>query len=166
MTPLSAFQHHRGWLVVLGAFLIQVVGFGAIYSSPAFSVEIAASLGKDRADTDLVMVLSLGGSFLVSAISGSLADRFGPRPLAAFGMILVTSGLPWFANLILCICPSCGKVAVARLARQMTAPTNTKRLARREARDVRLGLASVGWRVGSISGPASTRCESGQGYSR
>jgi OFA family oxalate/formate antiporter-like MFS transporter len=78
---------------VLGAFLIQMVGFGAIYSSSAFSTEIAASLGMDRADTDLVMVLSLGGSFLVSAISGSLADRFGPRPLAVFGMILVAAGL-------------------------------------------------------------------------
>ncbi|MCA3309663.1 MAG: MFS transporter [Roseomonas sp.] len=93
MTPLSAFQYHRGWLVVLGAFLIQVVGFGAIYSSSAFSVEIAASLGMDRAHADLVMVLSLGGSFLVSAISGPMADRFGPRPLAAFGIILVASGL-------------------------------------------------------------------------
>ena len=93
MTPLSAFQYHRGWLVVLGAFLIQVVGFGAIYSSSAFSAEIAASLGMDRADADLVMGLSLGSSFLVSAMSGSLADRFGPRPLAVFGMILVASGL-------------------------------------------------------------------------
>ncbi|MCA3281960.1 MAG: MFS transporter [Roseomonas sp.] len=93
MSPLSAFQHHRGWLVVLGAFFIQMVGFGAIYSSSAFSAEIAASLGMDRAHADLVMMLSLGGSFLVSAISGPLADRFGPRPLAAFGMILVASGL-------------------------------------------------------------------------
>jgi MFS transporter, OFA family, oxalate/formate antiporter len=94
MAPLlSPWLRHRGWLVVLGAFLIQVVGFGAIYSSSAFSAEIAASLGMDRADADLVMVLSLGSSFLVSAMSGVLADRFGPRPLAVFGMILVASGL-------------------------------------------------------------------------
>ena len=90
---LSLWVSHRGWLVVLGAFLIQMVGFGAIYSSAAFSAEIAASIAMNRADADLVMGLSLGGSFLVSAISGSLADRFGPRPLAAFGMMLVAAGL-------------------------------------------------------------------------
>ena len=93
MPPISPWLRHRGWLVVLGAFLIQVVGFGAIYSSSAFSAEIAASLGMDRADADLVMGLSLGLSFLVSAMSGSLADRFGPRLLAVCGMILVASGL-------------------------------------------------------------------------
>ena len=93
MSPISPWLRHRGWLVVLGAFLIQVVGFGAIYSSSAFSAEIAASLGMDRADADLVMGLSLGLSFLVSAMSGSLADRFGPRLLAVCGMILVASGL-------------------------------------------------------------------------
>lgn len=93
MSRISLLQRQRGWLVVLGAFLIQMVGFGAIYSSSAFAPEIAASLNMDRAYVDLVMVLSLGGSFLVSAISGSLADRFGPRPLAAFGMMLVAAGL-------------------------------------------------------------------------
>ncbi|MFN8982902.1 MAG: MFS transporter [Alphaproteobacteria bacterium] len=94
MAPLlSLWVSHRGWMVVLGAFLIQVVGFGAIYSSSAFSAEIAASLDMDRADADLVMVLSLGLSFLVSAMSGVLADRLGPRPLAVFGMMLVASGL-------------------------------------------------------------------------
>jgi MFS family permease len=93
MSPLSPWLRHRGWLVVFGAFLIQVVGFGAIYSSAAFAPEIAASLNLDRSIADLVMVLSLGGSFLVSAMSGSLADRFGPRFLAAFGMMLVASGL-------------------------------------------------------------------------
>ena len=93
MSPISPWLRHRGWLVVFGAFLIQVVGFGAIYSSAAFAPEIAASLNLDRSIADLVMVLSLGGSFLVSAISGSLADRFGPRLLAAVGMALVASGL-------------------------------------------------------------------------
>ncbi|MCE2922334.1 MAG: MFS transporter [Alphaproteobacteria bacterium] len=93
MSPISPWLRYRGWLVVLGAFLTQMVGFGAIYSSAAFTPEIAASLDLDRGIADLVMVLSLGGSFLVSAISGPLADRFGPRLLAAFGVMLVASGL-------------------------------------------------------------------------
>ena len=85
-------QRHRGWLVVLGAFLIQMVGFGAIYSSSAFAPEIAASLDINRAYADLVMVLSLGGGFLVSAISGSLADRL----LA--GLPLMSAGIAFFGT--------------------------------------------------------------------
>ena len=37
MPRRSLLQRHRGWLVVLGAFLIQMVGFGAIYLSYDFS---------------------------------------------------------------------------------------------------------------------------------
>ncbi|MFN9091082.1 MAG: MFS transporter, partial [Alphaproteobacteria bacterium] len=81
-TPLSPWQHHRGWLVVLGAFLVMLVGFGAIYSSSAFAPEIAVSLELERGDAAMVLALSSSVTFFVSAISGPLSDRVGPRPLA------------------------------------------------------------------------------------
>jgi MFS family permease len=93
MASLSPWQRHRGWLVVLGAFVMQLVGFGAIYSSSAFANEIAASMGLERSATTLVMALSLGSSFFVSAISGALSDRIGPRPLAIIGVLLMALGL-------------------------------------------------------------------------
>jgi hypothetical protein len=79
MTPLSAFQHHRGWLVVLGAFLIQMVGFGAIYSSYAFSTEIAVSapimlLAGSAEAQRLSHQEALGLLGLIGA--GSLTGRF------------------------------------------------------------------------------------------
>ncbi|MCA3349761.1 MAG: MFS transporter [Roseomonas sp.] len=91
--PVSHWQRHRGWLVVLGAFLVMLVGFGAIYSSSAFAPEIAASLGLQRGDAAMVLALSSSVTFFVSAISGPLSDRVGPRPLAVFGTLLIALGL-------------------------------------------------------------------------
>ena len=92
-TPLSPWQRHRGWLVVMGAFLVMLVGFGAIYSSSAFAPEIGASIGLERSDAAMVLALSSSVTFFVSAISGPLSDRVGPRPLAVFGTLLIALGL-------------------------------------------------------------------------
>ena len=92
-TPLFPRQRHRGWLVVMGAFLVLMVGFGAIYSSSAFAPEIAASLGLERGNAAMVLALSSSVTFFVSAISGPLSDRVGPRPLAVFGTLLIALGL-------------------------------------------------------------------------
>ena len=91
--PLSPWQRHRGWLVVFGAFLVLLVGFGAINSSSAFAAEIATSLGLHRANAGLVLAISSSATFFVSAISGPLSDRVGPRPLAVFGTLLIALGL-------------------------------------------------------------------------
>ena len=82
-----------GWFVVLGAFLVVMVGYGAINSYGAFAEEIAAEFGSSRTSVSLIYALSGGACFLVSAISGPLADRVGPRMLAATGMIMVGLGL-------------------------------------------------------------------------
>jgi MFS family permease len=92
-----------GWRVLAGAFLINMVGFGAIYSYAAFADDLAAAFGGSRASTALVFALSSACCFAVSGYSGPLADRFGPRPLALMGMAMVALGL-----------------ATAALARSMT----------------------------------------------
>jgi len=84
---------HRGWFVVAGAFLVMMVGYGAIYSYSAFAEEIAAAFGVERASVSVVFALSGSSCFFVSAVSGPLADRVGARVLAASGMVLVGIGL-------------------------------------------------------------------------
>jgi MFS transporter, OFA family, oxalate/formate antiporter len=83
----------RGWLVVTGAFLVLMVGFGAAYSYAAFADEIAAAFGTSRASVSVVFALCGGTCFFASAVSGPLADRVGPRSLAAAGMVAVGLGL-------------------------------------------------------------------------
>jgi MFS family permease len=82
-----------GWQVVAGAFLVTMVGYGAIYSYGAFAEEIAAEFGSTRSAVTLTYVLSGSSCFFVSAISGPLADRVGARAMAACGMMLVGLGL-------------------------------------------------------------------------
>jgi MFS family permease len=82
----------RAWGVVLGAFLVTMVGYGAIYSHAAFAEEIAASFGASRAEISWVYALSGSSCFLVSALTGAMADRMGARVLAAIGMLLVGLG--------------------------------------------------------------------------
>jgi MFS family permease len=82
-----------GWRVVAGAFLVTMVGYGAIYSYAAFAEEIAATFGAARGQVALVYALSGGTCFFVSALTGKLADRIGARVLAAAGMLLVGLGL-------------------------------------------------------------------------
>jgi MFS family permease len=81
------------WGVVLGAFLVMLVGFGAIYSYAAFAEAIAAEFQAERASVALIYALSGGACYLVSAVAGPLADRIGPRVPAALGMLLVGVGL-------------------------------------------------------------------------
>ncbi len=82
-----------GWLVVAGGFLVLMVGFGAIYSYAAFAEQIAASFAAPRGSVTMVYALSGGACFFVSALSGRLADRIGPRVPAMLGMGLVGLGL-------------------------------------------------------------------------
>lgn len=82
-----------GWHVLAGAFLLNMVGFGAIYSYAAFADDLAGTFGVSRASSAMVFALSGACCFLVSGYSGPLADRIGPRPLAMTGMIVVALGL-------------------------------------------------------------------------
>ncbi|WP_149536787.1 MFS transporter [Siccirubricoccus phaeus] len=84
---------HGGPGVVAGAFLVLMVGFGAIYSYAAFAEEIRHAFSADPASVTLIYALSGGSCFLVSAVSGPLADRLDTRMLAGLGMMLVGAGL-------------------------------------------------------------------------
>jgi len=82
-----------GWPILMGAFLLNMVGFGAIYSYAAFADDLAGTFGVSRASSASVFALSGACCFIVSGYSGPLADRIGPRPLAMMGMIVVALGL-------------------------------------------------------------------------
>lgn len=83
----------RGWLVVAGAFLVMMAGYGAAYSYAAFADDLEVAFGASRASVSLVYGLCGFTAFTISAVSGPVADRIGPRPLAAAGMALVAFGL-------------------------------------------------------------------------
>jgi len=83
----------RGWRVVLGAFITSMVGFGAIYSYGAFSTTLASTFDASLTSTSIILSLSTGTTFAISAASGILTKRFGCRSLAIAGMVTISVGL-------------------------------------------------------------------------
>lgn len=89
-TPQGVF---RGWLVVAGAFAVTFIGFGCAYTFSAFLAPLQADFGASRGSVSLVFSLAGFLYFGLGVVSGPLADRWGARPLAVFGMILTGVGL-------------------------------------------------------------------------
>jgi MFS transporter, OFA family, oxalate/formate antiporter len=82
-----------GWFVVAAAFAITFVGFGNAYSFGAFLPPLQHDFAASRGSVSLVFSLAGFFYFGLGVISGPLADRWGCRPLAVIGMILVAIGL-------------------------------------------------------------------------
>ena len=82
-----------GWIVVAAAFVITFVGFGSAYTFSSFVQSLQHEFGASRGSVSLVFSLSGFIYFSFGAVSGRLADRWGARRLAVFGMALVGLGL-------------------------------------------------------------------------
>jgi MFS family permease len=82
-----------GWFVVLAAFAVTFFGFGSAYTFSAFVEALQRDFGASRGSVSLVFSLAGFLYFGLGIVSGPLADRFGPRPLAVAGMILTGLGL-------------------------------------------------------------------------
>jgi MFS family permease len=82
-----------GWFVVAAAFGVGFVGFGSAYSFSAFLGSLQQEFAASRGSVSLAFSLAGFLYFSLGLVSGPLADRWGPRPLAAIGMILTGAGL-------------------------------------------------------------------------
>jgi MFS family permease len=83
----------RGWAVVAGAFSIMFVTFGTAYSFSAFFASLQQSFAASRGEISLSFSIAIPSYYLVGAISGPLADRFGARPICLFGALIGGLGL-------------------------------------------------------------------------
>lgn len=86
-------RFYYGWSVVAAAFVVMMVGFASAYSFSAFFPSLQDAYDASRAEVSLVF--SIGGSlyFFLGALSGPLADRFGPRWICVLGMLVLGAGL-------------------------------------------------------------------------
>jgi MFS family permease len=80
-------------VVVLCAFTLMFVGFGAAYSFAAFFRAFESEFGASRAHVSLVFSLCAFLYFLLGAPGGMLADRFGTRNVALAGIAFLSAGL-------------------------------------------------------------------------
>jgi MFS family permease len=82
-----------GWWVVVGAFLCMLTGYAVAYSFAAFFGAIEVEFGARRGETALVFSISAFLYFLLGLPAGLIADRTGPRPVVAGGLLLIAVGL-------------------------------------------------------------------------
>lgn len=84
---------YYGWYVVGSAFTVMCVSFGTVYTFATFFQPLQSEFKASRADVSLIFALAGFLYFSLGAISGPLADRYGPRPIAAIGIGLISLGL-------------------------------------------------------------------------
>jgi OFA family oxalate/formate antiporter-like MFS transporter len=83
----------HGWFVVAAAFAITFVGFGSAYTFSAFVESLQRDFAASRGSVSLVFSLAGFLYFGFGIVSGPIADRWGSRPFAVAGMLLVGIGL-------------------------------------------------------------------------
>ncbi len=81
------------WGVVLAAFTLMFMGFGAVYSFAAFFTAFQSEFGASRAHVSLVFSLCALLWFCAGVPGGMLADRFGPRGVCLAGALFLAGGL-------------------------------------------------------------------------
>ena len=86
------------WGVVIAAFTLMFMGFGAAYSFAAFFTAFQAEFGASRAHVSLVFSLCALLWFSAGVPGGMLADRFGPRGVCLAGALCLAAGLALAAN--------------------------------------------------------------------
>jgi MFS family permease len=83
----------RGWYVVASAFAITFLGYGGAYTFGTFVESLQRDFGASRGSVSLAFSLAGFLYFALGAVSGPLADRWGARRLAVFGMVSIAAGL-------------------------------------------------------------------------
>lgn len=83
----------RAWLVVVATFFSSFVTLGIAYSFGAFFSDMATEFNSNRAATSIIFGITTFAFFWLSLITGRLADRWGPRPVLAFGALALFVGL-------------------------------------------------------------------------
>ena len=86
-------ESRRGWYVVAGTFFILTMGFGSAYSFGTFFTPLQAEFGASRGAVSVAFAVAILVLFSVGPVSGTVADRLGPRALVAGGTALVGVGL-------------------------------------------------------------------------
>ena len=82
-----------GWWVVASAFVCMLTGYTVAYSFAAFFGPLEAEFGAQRGETSLVFSISAFLYFLLGLPAGLIADRLGPRPVVAGGLLVISLGL-------------------------------------------------------------------------
>ena len=86
-------ESRKAWVVVWATFVCLAVIFGVSYSFAAFFENFAKEFSAQRADVSWIFGLCGLVYFVLGAVGGMLADRWGPRVVCITGMGFMALGL-------------------------------------------------------------------------
>ena len=81
-----------GWRIVAAGFTVLFVVYGIQFSFGTFVGDVVDDTGWSENQLQLIFAIYIGLYSALSAVSGWLTDRMGPRPVVAVGALLLTSG--------------------------------------------------------------------------
>src|SRR5438093_255483 len=91
--PERVMASNYRWVIVAAGGLLGCVAIGAMFSLPVLLTPMTAATGWSRTGVSAAMTIG----FLTMAVGsvgwGAFADRFGPRPAALAGAVLLAIGL-------------------------------------------------------------------------
>lgn len=105
-SPISRIDHvvrpggrvFHGWWLVLGAAGIQLLsGALMMHSFGAYTVALQAQFGWSKTALSGAFALTRAESGLLGPLQGWLVDRFGPRPVLRWGLMIFAVGFALFA---------------------------------------------------------------------
>ena len=108
-------QKFFGWRIVSAAFTVLFVVYGIQFSFGTFVGDVVADTGWSENRLQLIFAIYIGLYSALSALSGWLTDRLGPRPIVAVGALLLTSGYLLWATANSLIVVAIGMAIVAPL---------------------------------------------------
>ena len=108
-------QRFFGWRIVSAAFTVLFVVYGIQFSFGTFVGDVVDDTGWSENRLQLIFAIYIGLYSALSAISGWLTDRMGPRPVVAVGAVLLTSGYLLWATANNIIVVAIGMAIVAPL---------------------------------------------------
>ena len=89
----SQIDSPRGWLVVAAAFIGAFVSFGVTYTFGIFLRPMSVEFHASHAKMSILFSVIAALTFFVAPLTGELADKHGPRPVIAFGALLMAASL-------------------------------------------------------------------------
>jgi MFS family permease len=92
MKPTGIGKIFYGFVIAIAAFFVLFSTYGVRFAYGVFFKPMAQELGFNAATTSAAYAISFFLEGVFSLVSGGLADRFGPRIVLSFSIILVFSG--------------------------------------------------------------------------
>jgi len=90
---VSLLDSGRAWIAVGAAFMAMFTVFGVAYSFGAFFTSMSAEFNAGSGATSAVFSITAFLYFTLGLVSGSVADRVGPRWVLATGAVAMGAGL-------------------------------------------------------------------------